>query len=159
MNGQFYFTTLAGLALSVAGFAGLVTALRGGGRWSRNDLWRLRQIVGESITLVVLAVIPLPIYYAVAGDEPLTIRIASALLALWLGRALVGTWRERGDWRDNRWIRQALLLVGVQFAAQAANVALAWLPLLMAGLLALLFHPMQLFWRVIQDFQPPIDDE
>jgi hypothetical protein len=37
--------TLAGLGLSVAGFAGLVRALREDGRWSRADLWRLRKII------------------------------------------------------------------------------------------------------------------
>lgn len=53
VTGQFFFTTIAGLALSVAGFATLVTALRSEGRWSRTSLWRLRNIVGESLTMAI----------------------------------------------------------------------------------------------------------
>jgi hypothetical protein len=55
---QFYYLTLAGLGLSVAGFAGLVTALRGDGRWSRADLWRLRNIIQTSLVFVFVALLP-----------------------------------------------------------------------------------------------------
>jgi mevalonate pyrophosphate decarboxylase len=49
---QFYFATIAGIALSAAGFAGLVTALRGDGQhWSRTELWRLRNIVQSSLAI------------------------------------------------------------------------------------------------------------
>lgn len=68
-TGQFFFTTIAGLALSAAGFASLVTALRTDGLWSRTSLWRLRNIVGESLTIMVIAITPLPLHYARDGDE------------------------------------------------------------------------------------------
>ena len=77
MTGQFFFTTIAALGLSTAGFASLVTALRREGRWSRISLWRLRAIVGESLTITIVAILPLPLYYAVGGDEALVIRIIS----------------------------------------------------------------------------------
>ena len=82
MTGQFFFTTIAALGLSTAGFASLVTALRREGRWSRISLWRLRAIVGESLTITIVAILPLPLYYAVSGDEALVIRIISGVLAL-----------------------------------------------------------------------------
>lgn len=55
---QFYVTTIAGIALSAAGFAGLVTALRGDGRWSKTELWRLRNLVQSALTLVVVSLLP-----------------------------------------------------------------------------------------------------
>jgi hypothetical protein len=158
MTGQFFFTTVAGLALSVAGFASLVTALRREGRWSRTSLWRLRAIVGESLTITVVAMLPLPIYYAVGGDEPLTIRVMSAAVAL---KFLLAAWRtigERHQWGRTYFV-QALLLVGIQAGAQLANLWLAWIALLMFGLLAWLSYPIQLLFAIIRDFQPPVDGE
>jgi hypothetical protein len=158
MTGQFFFTTVAGLALSVAGFASLVTALRREGRWSRTSLWRLRAIVGESLTMTIVAMLPLPIYYAALGDELFTIRIMSAVVAL---KFLLAAWRtigERHEW-GQRFFVQALLLVGIQAGAQLANLWLAWLALLMFGLLAWLSYPIQLLFAIIRDFQPPVDGE
>ena len=156
MTGQFFFTTIAALALSTAGFASLVTALRHEGRWSRTSLWRLRAIVGESLTITVVAVLPLPIYYAVSGDEPLMIRIMSGILALKFAFAGWRAFGERGEW-GTRYAVQAMLLLAIQLAAMLANVWLASLALLMFGLLAWLTFPIQLLFRIIRDFQPPVD--
>jgi hypothetical protein len=93
MTGQFFFTTVAALALSTAGFASLVTAWRRQGRWSKTDLWRLRGIVGESLTVTLVSMLPLPIYYAVGGDESFTFRILSGVLAAKFALAI---------WRDGR---------------------------------------------------------
>ncbi len=98
MTDQFSFTTIAGLALSVAGFAGLVTALRREGRWSRTELWRLRNIVRSSLTIVVFGLIPQPIYRAVGGDEQLTIRIVSALLVVVYADSIRRVFAERQEW-------------------------------------------------------------
>lgn len=157
MTDQFYFVGLAGIALSVAGFAGLVTALRHDGRWSRADLWRLRNIVRTSLTIVVLALIAEPIFRAVGGDEQLTIRIVSALLAVVFANAIRGVLSERTEW-GAAWARRTVVIVGAQLITQAANVLIASLPLLLFGLLLGLIFPMQLFLRVIQDFQPPTDE-
>ena len=157
MTDQFWFTTVAGIALSVAGFAGLVTALRREGRWSRADLWRLRNIVRVSLTLVVFGLIPQPIYRAVGGDEQLTIRIVSALVVVFLADAIRRVLPERDEWGGS-WLMSTLLIVGAQLAVQLANVLVASLPVLMFGLVMLLAFPMQLFLRVIRDFQPPTED-
>lgn len=154
MTGQFYFTTLAGIALSVAGFASLITALRGDGHWSSTDLWRLRNILSESLTIVVFAVVPFPIFYAAGGDEALTIRIVSGLIALNFARRIWGTFGERQEW-GGRYVAQVVVIVGTQTVGHIANIWLASLPLLMVGLLAWLIFPIQLFLRVIRDFHPP----
>ena len=158
MTGQFFFTTIAALALSTAGFATLVTALRGEGRWSRVSLWRLRAIVGESLTITVVAVLPLPLYYALGGDEAAVIRITSGVLALKFAFAIWRAVTERGEW-GTRYTVQAVILVAIQLVAQLANVWVASLPILMFGLLVWLTFPIQLLFAIIRDFQPPVDGD
>ena len=156
MTGQFFFTTIAALGLSTAGFASLVTALRREGRWSRISLWRLRAIVGESLTITIVAILPLPIYYAVSGDEALVIRIISGVLALKFAFSIVRTIPEHREW-GTRYVAQAVALIAIQVVAQIANLRLASLALLMFGLLLWLAYPVQLLFAVIRDFQPPVD--
>ena len=156
MTGQFFFTTIAALGLSTAGFASLVTALRREGRWSRISLWRLRAIVGESLTITIVAILPLPIYYAVGGDEALVIRIISGVLALKFAFSIVRTIPERREW-GTLYVAQAVALIAIQLVAQVANLRLASLALLMFGLLLWLAYPVQLLFAVIRDFQPPVD--
>ena len=51
MRDAFFFLSLAGLGLSVAGFAGLVSAFRRRDEgWTRTELWRLRTIARLSFT-------------------------------------------------------------------------------------------------------------
>jgi hypothetical protein len=156
VTGQFFFTTIAALALSTAGFASLVTALRHEGRWSRISLWRLRAIVGESLVITVVAILPLPTYYAVSGNEALVIRIISGILVVRFAIAIASALRERAEW-GTRYTVQAIALLAVQCAAQAVSLWLASLPLLMFGLLAWLTFPIQLLFAIIRDFQPPVD--
>ena len=158
MTGQFFFTTIAGLALSVAGFASIVTALRHDGRWSRTSLWRLRAIVGESLTLTVVGVLPLPLYYATGGDEPTTIRILSGLLALKFALALWTALRDGWQW-GRRYVIQAVVLLAIQVGLDIGNIWLASLPLLMFLLLWWLVFPIQLLFRVIADFRPPTEED
>jgi hypothetical protein len=158
VTGQFFFTTIAALALSTAGFATLVTALRRGGRWSRVSLWRLRSIVGESLTITVVAILPLPLYYALGGDEAPVIRITSGVLVIKFAFAIWRALSERGEW-GTRFTVQAVVLLAIQLFAQLANVWISSLPILMFGLLAWLAFPIQLLFAIIRDFQPPVDGE
>jgi hypothetical protein len=157
MTDQFHFATLAGIALSAAGFAGLVTALRSDGHWSRSDLWRLRNIVQSSLMIVVVSLLPVPIYRGVGGDEQLTIRIMSGLLVLILADRIRAAIPESKEWPG--FARAAGLIVGAQVVVQLINIYAASLALLMLGLLAWLIFPLQLFMRVIRDFRPPIRDD
>jgi len=158
VTGQFFFTTIAALALSTAGFATLVTALRHEGRWNRVSLWRLRAIVGESLTITVVAVLPLPLYYALGGDEAGVIRIMSGVLAAKFAFAIWRALSERREW-STRFTVQAVILLAIQLFVQLANVWVASLPLLMLGLLAWLTFPIQLLFAIIRDFQPPVDGD
>jgi len=156
MTGQFFFTTVAALALSTAGFVSLVTALRHDRGWSKTALWRLRGIVGESLIITLVAMLPLPIYYTVGGDERTVFRVMSGVIAVKFAFAIARALRERGEW-GTRYTVQAVVLLGLQLAAQAANLWLGSLPLLMFGLLLWFSFPIQLLFAVIRDFQPPVD--
>jgi len=63
---------------------------------------------------------------------------------------------ERHDW-GTRYAVQAVILLGIQLAAQVANLWFASLALLMFGLLAWLSFPIQLLFAIIRDFQPPVE--
>jgi hypothetical protein len=149
---QFFYLTLAGLGLSVAGFAGLVTALRGDGHWSRADLWRLRNITGASLLFVFVALLPTVIFRAV-GDERLTISIMSAVVVLVFASGVVRGFRENREWPGLA--KEAALALAPQIALMTVNVFLGLIPILMLGLLLMLAYPVALFLRVIRDFQPP----
>ena len=80
----------------------------------------------------------------------------TALLALRFALAIRRSLAERGEW-GTRYTVQAIVLLAVQLAAQAANVWRASLALLMFGLLAWLSFPIQLLFAVIRDFAAPLD--
>ncbi|OLC57690.1 MAG: hypothetical protein AUH85_02665 [Chloroflexi bacterium 13_1_40CM_4_68_4] len=159
MTGQFFFTAIAGLALSIAGFGALVATFRRDAAWSRTEIWRLRSIVRLGFVCMFLALAPLPLYYAVAGDEMLAIRLSSLLVVIaevWEVRGAVG---ERHEWQSRDWVRRYIVVGASQVAFSLLNVAIGSVWLLMIGLLIRLSHPAQLFVRVLRDFQPPIADE
>jgi hypothetical protein len=80
MPGQPFLLTVAGLALSVAGFAGLMAAFRRDASWTPTDLWRLRGIVRLSFLCMFLALAPVPIFTLVQ-NEALAVAISSLLVA------------------------------------------------------------------------------
>jgi hypothetical protein len=107
--------------------------------------------------IVVVSLLPVPIYRGVGGDEQLTIRIMSGLLVLILVDRIRATITERKEWPG--FAREAGLIVGAQVVVQLINIYAASLALLMLGLLFWLGFPLQLFMRVIRDFRPPIRDD
>ena len=89
-----YLFSIAGLSVTLAGFAGLVSAFRRGGEWAPMDLFRLREIAefGLGNALITLSMIPL----ATTTDMPTAIRTAAALGVLFIvGGAAILTRRSR----------------------------------------------------------------
>ncbi len=104
MRDAFFFLSLAGLGLSVAGFAGLVSAFRRRDEgWTRTELRRLRTIARLSFTLVSLALLPFP-FFALSGDEVLVIRLLSALLVLLYVGDIVAPRFDRQNWPGRSWL-------------------------------------------------------
>lgn len=82
MEGQFYSTTIAGLSLSVAGFAALIAWLREDSRtWDPINLWRVKTIVRQALYLVFLALVLIPIF-SLTDDLQMTTRLGAAGLLL-----------------------------------------------------------------------------
>lgn len=148
------------------GFLNIAMNARNGGVW--QSTWKLHRTTRQAKGVAPAsnpvrrstwepALIPQPIYRAVGGDEQLTIRIVSALLVIMLADSIWRAFAERHEWGAG-WFRSALAIIGAQLVVQLANVLTASLPLLLFGLLLFLIFPMQLFLRVIRDFQPPTED-
>lgn len=126
MRDQFFSHSVAGLALSVAGFAGWVSALRGRDQgWTRTELWWLRTIARLSFLLVFLALLPWP-RYALTGDEALGIRIVSALLVLGHLYGMVEPRFDRPNGPGQTWLPNALahsIFLVISVSTRAVGVA------------------------------------
>ena len=158
MRDAFFFLSLAGLGLSVAGFAGLVSAFRRRDEgWTRTELWRLRTIARLSFTLVFLGLLPFP-FFAVSGDEALVIRLMSALLVLLYVGDIVAPGFDRQNWPGRSWVASAL--VDAAFAlVSLVNLFAAHTGLLELALILRLLHPVNLFLRVLRSFEPRVVDD
>lgn len=103
MKDAFFFLSVAGLGMSVAGLAGLVSAFRRGDQCARVELWRVRNIARLSFLVVFLAVIVFPIYSFV-GDEGAAIRLASGTIATVHVIEIVLARRDRLNWPGRSWL-------------------------------------------------------
>jgi hypothetical protein len=72
-----FLLSIAGLGVSLTGFAGLVAALRRGAQWKPLDVYRLRQIPEMGLATTILALSSVPLSETV-GSSATAIRVASA---------------------------------------------------------------------------------
>ena len=127
MEGQFFFTAVAGLSVSLAGFASLIAWLRDNpGVWDPINLWRVKTIVRQAFTIAFLALLLIPIFY-LTGDLRSTVRLGS--VALFLGVVVDAfinrhadpvIWNPRASWTISMVfsaIYAALFLWNVWFAS------------------------------------------
>ena len=80
---------IAQIAVSLAGFSGLIAALRtNAGAWHPRDIWSLSWMLGASIGALLLALLPL--WLGLAGlDDGRAWRAACGVAALWTGTFMV----------------------------------------------------------------------
>lgn len=152
MTGQPFFFTIAGLALSVAGFAGLLTAFRRDTAWTPTELWRLRGIVRLSFILMFIGLLPFPLFLVLGEDG--AVAITSLVVASVYAHEALGVLRERATWGWARWLVAYLAMDAVLGGVQLANVVLVAPAILMFGLLVRLGHPVGLFIETIRSFDP-----
>jgi hypothetical protein len=150
MTGQPFFLTMAGISLSLAGFAGLLASFRQPTQpWTVTDLWRLRRIVNRSFASLFLALAPVPLF-GIIGDEAATIRIASTVFAavvLFDLVMLTPEWRRL--WPGDRGLYVAWLISGSIGLLALANVAWASAGVYELGLVLILLWPVGIFMRVL----------
>ena len=82
MEAQPFFNTIAGLAVSLAGFGALIAWLREDPQsWDAINLWRLKTIVRHALTLAFIALSLAPAY-SLSGSVDTTIRWGAIALIL-----------------------------------------------------------------------------
>jgi len=151
MPGEFYFMAMAGLGVSLAGFAGLISALgRSPASHSAVAAYRITGIVflGFSLTFIGFGTVAL---YAVTGqDITLTVRLASLLVCLphlWGIRAA----RPGPHWPNETERRIQIGVLSVLILATLANVVVASVGYLEVLLLFILFGPVSIFYNTVRD--------
>ncbi len=151
MESQAFFTTIAGLAVSLAGFGSVIAWLRDDPTgWDPINLWRVKTIVRHGLTIAFICLMLVPIH-TFTGDQESTIRLGSALLIV---QTILEMWRARRPdvavWDSQSWkvylginIALALLLV--------ANLFWASLGVLQAGVLVVLSSPAGIFSNFVRE--------
>jgi hypothetical protein len=151
VEGQPSFTSIAGLAISLAGFGAVIAWLRDDpSGWDPVNLWRVKTIVRHALTIAFLCLTLVPIY-TFTQDDASTIRVGSALVVLFAGSDM---WRFRHpdpavwdavSWRVFMSTSAFLGLLGI------VNVAWASLGLLQALILAVLTSPAGIFSNFVRE--------
>lgn len=151
MESQPFFTTIAGLAVSLAGFGAVIGWLREDpSEWDPINLWRVKTIVRHAFIIAFICLSLVPIY-SFTQDETTTIRIGSAAAALF---SITDMWRIRRpdpavwdavSWRVYMVTSGALALLGL------VNIFWGALGALQALILALLTSPAGIFHNFVRE--------
>ncbi len=159
MEGEGFFTTVAFVGLSIAGFGGLLAALDPR-PWHDTPTasWRVKTVVsfGLRVTVVALGTVAV---FTLSGDQSLTIRVGTAALFLVVGQVAWSAGRPGPAWDDEAQRRTWYRFNAVHLAAMLPNLFLAstgYLQLLFVWSLGL---PFSIFLRTVEGaFRRP-DDE
>jgi hypothetical protein len=152
MPNEGYFMAMGGLGVSLAGFAGLITAFdRTAISGSPVAIYRISGIVFLSFAVTFAGFGIIVAYEATGHDLPLTIRIGTILLALPYVRGFLQA-RPGPSWPDERqrWMTIASLVVLT--LATLANVVFASLGYLEVLVMAGLLGPITIFYNTIRDY-------
>jgi hypothetical protein len=152
VTGEFYFMAFAGLGLSLAGFAGLISALdRNRDAHTPVSAWRIRNIVIGGFALMLAGPATVALYYATGGNTDLAVRVASVLLALINVRSAVLEHRKGPEWPSEQGRRISLAISAVVMAAEVANVVVGSLGLLLFFFLVHLGGSASIFVNTVRD--------
>ncbi|HEU4916056.1 MAG TPA: hypothetical protein VFV13_05780 [Acidimicrobiia bacterium] len=151
MEGQPFFTTIAGLSISLAGFGAVIAWLRDDpSGWDPINLWRVKTIVRHALTIAFLCLTLVPVH-TFTQDDVTTIRVGSALAALF---AITDVWRVRRPdpvvW-DPVALRVFLGLSGALFLLSLLNILWASLGWLQALVLFFLTSPAAIFSNFVRE--------
>jgi hypothetical protein len=151
VEGQPFFTTIAGLSISLAGFGAVIAWLRDDpSGWDPVNLWRVKTIVRHALTIAFLCLSLVPIH-TFTQDDTTTIRIASALTVLF---EVSDMWRVRRPdpavW-DSASLRVFVGTSGLLGVLGLANVFWASLGLLQVLVLVLLTSPAGIFSNFMRE--------
>lgn len=151
MEGQAFFTTVAGLSVSLAGFGAVIAWLRDDpSGWDAVNLWRLKTIVRHALVIAFLCLALVPTF-TIAQDDATTIRIGSAAVALFaVGEILRVRQPDPVVWDSLSW-RVFLSAHGVLVLVSLGNVFWAGLGVFQALILVLLTSPAAIFTNFVRE--------
>ena len=155
-----YFMAMGGLGVSLAGFAGLLAALRPNQEASHSDVyrWRIRETVISAFQLTFNA-IGTVVFYEATKDVALTARVFSGIAAAMFVfgaavRARPGpAWPNEADRKAARFATYGWAVV------MAANIVIGAEWYLMAVMLILLLAPVLVFVRAVIDATSPANSQ
>jgi len=141
-----------GLGVSLAGFAGLISALdRRPGAHSAVAVYRIRTIVFLGFMLTFTGFGTVALYTVTGEDLALTVRIASVLVAVPLVRALLVNTRPGPLWPDERERLGTIAFLLVNLAVTLGNLVTASVGYLQLLMLLSLLGPVSVFYNTIRD--------
>jgi hypothetical protein len=151
VEGQPFFTTIAGLSISIAGFGAVIAWLRDDpSGWDPINLWRVKTIVRHALIIAFFCLSLVPIY-TFTQEDLTTIRIASAITVLF---EVTDLWRIRDPdpavW-DPLSLRVYFMASGFLAVLGLVNVFWGSLGLLQMLVLALLTSPAGIFSNFVRE--------
>ena len=150
MPGEAFFMAFGGLGVTLAGFAGLISALdRSPGARSPIAAYRVRNIVvlGFWLTFTGLGTVAI---HGATGDQALAVQIGTAFLSIRFVRGLVSDARPGPAWPDEHERRLGVVLLVLMFAACLPNLVVASPGYLQLLMLMGLFGPVTIFYNTIR---------
>jgi hypothetical protein len=155
MEGQFFLTTIAGLAFSLAGFAGIIAALRGDlHMWSPIDLWRVKTIVRVAFATATMALALIPVF-DLTNDLRATVRVGAALLVIHELANIRRDWsREPSIWPSDVGHKIVLAIFAGVGITQVVNLWFASLGLFEIALGLVLMFPASIFINFVTELGP-----
>ncbi len=148
-----FFTAVAAISTTLAGFSGLLVAFRRGDQLRSIDLFHLRGIAETGLSTALIALMTIAVA-TLTGDLRSATRILAAIvLAFIVFQIIVFAWRQRRLSVRTPW-PPAVVAVGIDLAAVAlavVTIVLRAVGIYEALLLLLLARPMWDFVRVLRD--------
>lgn len=150
MPDQFYFMSLAGLGVSLAGFAGIIAALD---RRPSSPVrrWRIRYIVMGGFILAFAGFLTIATYTVTGENLVRTVRFVSIVVAIALAIHYWTAQRPGPAWPKERGRRLAMAASWAGIALWASNVFFGSAGLLEIAFLGLLFDPASVFVNAVRD--------
>jgi hypothetical protein len=155
MEGQFYLMGIAGLAVSLAGFASLLTVFRPPHTWDGVTLWRARIIVRASLDTASAALIPVPVFYLTGSvDWAIRAGVGMILVLSILSTLRSSPARNPDAWPEPYSVKPFYVMSAVAFLVMIVALVLANLGLLLLLLLFELGLPASTFATVVDEYRP-----
>ena len=123
MEGEGLLTAIGGLAISIAGFAGLAAAF-GSADWTPFEAFRIRLLLAQGLSVAFESFLP-AISFRALHDEPRALVLSSAIVVLWTVTGLVARTLQVRPRRGSgiHWLTlfgPAVIIISI--AVQVANV-------------------------------------